>query len=50
MAVGSAFTGCGLGLVIYKSITSFSLVLLTSCVGYHAGKPKESVVYCLNIS
>ena len=28
--------------------TSFSRVLPTSCVGYHAGKPIESVVYCLN--
>ena len=26
--------------------TSFSSVLPTSCVGYHAGKPIESVVYC----
>ena len=30
--------------------TSFSRVLPTSRVGYHAGKPIESVVYCLNIS
>ena len=29
--------------------TSFSRVLPTSRVGYHAGKPMESVVYCLNI-
>ena len=28
---------------------SFSSVLPTSKVGYHAGKPIESVVYCLNI-
>ena len=28
--------------------TSFSRVLPTSHVGYHAGKPIESVVYCLN--
>ena len=28
----------------------FSCVLPTSCMGYHAGKPIESVVYCLNIS
>ena len=28
--------------------TSFSRVLPTSRVGYHAGKPIESVVYCLN--
>ena len=27
----------------------FSRVLPTSRVGYHAGKPIESVVYCLNI-
>ena len=27
--------------------TSFSRVLPTSCVGYHASKPIESVVYCL---
>ena len=27
---------------------SFSHVLLTSRVGYHDGKPIESVVYCLN--
>ena len=26
-------------------ITSFSRVLPTSCVGYHAGKPTESVIY-----
>ena len=30
--------------------TSFSRVLPTSRVGYHAGKPIESAVYCLNIS
>ena len=30
--------------------TSFSHVLPTSRVGYHTGKPTESVVYCLNIS
>ena len=30
--------------------TSFSRVLPTSRVGYHAGKPMESMVYCLNIS
>ena len=29
--------------------TSFSHVLPTSRVGYHAGKPIESVVYCLSI-
>ena len=29
--------------------TSFSCVLPTSRVGYHAGKPIESVVYCLDI-
>ena len=29
--------------------TSFLSVLPTSRVGYHAGKPIESVVYCLNI-
>ena len=29
--------------------TSFSRVLPTSRVGYHSGKPIESVVYCLNI-
>ena len=29
--------------------TSFSRVLPTSRVGCHAGKPIESVVYCLNI-
>ena len=29
--------------------TSFSRVLPTSRLGYHAGKPIESVVYCLNI-
>ena len=29
---------------------SFSHVLLTSRVGYHDGKPIESVVYCLNNS
>ena len=28
--------------------TSFSRVLPTSQVGYHAGKPIESVVYCLD--
>ena len=28
--------------------TSFSSVLPTSQVGYHAGKPMESVVYCFN--
>ena len=28
--------------------TSFSRVLPTSRVGYHAGKPIESVVYCLS--
>ena len=28
--------------------TSFSRVLPKSQVGYHAGKPIESVVYCLN--
>ena len=27
----------------------FSRVLPTSRAGYHAGKPIESVVYCLNI-
>ena len=32
-------------LMIYK----LSRVLPTTCVGYHAGKPIESVVYCLNI-
>ena len=30
--------------------TSPSRVLPTSRVGYHTGKPIESVVYCLNIS
>ena len=30
--------------------TSFSRVLPTSRVGYHAGKPIENVVYCLNNS
>ena len=30
--------------------TRFSRVLPTSRVGYHAGKPIESVVYCLNIT
>ena len=30
--------------------TSFSRVLPSSRVGYHAGKPIESVVYCLNIN
>ena len=33
-------------IVIYKL---FSIVLPTSRVGYHAGKPIESVVYCLII-
>ena len=33
-------------IVIYKL---FSSVLPTSRVGYHAGKPIESVVYCLII-
>ena len=28
--------------------TSFSRALPTSCMGYHAGKPIESVIYCLN--
>ena len=34
-----------------KSVNSvnFSRVLPTSRLGYHAGKPIESVVYCLNI-
>ena len=27
--------------------TSFSRVLATSRMGYHAGKPTQSVVYCL---
>ena len=37
----------------YKSLafgslfTSFSRVLATSRMGYHAGKPTQSVVYCL---
>ena len=30
-----------------KSVASFSRVLPTSRVVYHAGKPIESVVYCL---
>ena len=28
--------------------TSFSGALPTSCMGYHAGKPIESVIHCLN--
>ena len=32
----------------FSWFTSFSRVLLISRVGYHAGKPIESVVYCLN--
>ena len=31
---------------LYKAFTSFSSVLPTSQVGYHTGKPIESVVYC----
>ena len=31
-----------------KWFTSISSVLPTSQVGYHVGKPIESVVYCLN--
>ena len=34
---------------IISSLTSFSRVLPTYLVGYHAGKPIESVVCCLNI-
>ena len=34
---------------IISSLTSFSRVLPTYQVGYHAGKPIESVVCCLNI-
>ena len=33
-----------------SGFTSFSRVLPTSRVGYHAVKPIENVVYCLNIS
>ena len=32
-----------------SGFTSFSRVLPTSRVGYHAVKPIENVVYCLNI-
>ena len=45
---------CACKLINCKSLafgscfTSFSRVLPTSRVGYHAGKPIESVVYCLN--
>ena len=28
--------------------TSFSSALPTSCMGYHAGKPIENVIHCLN--
>ena len=31
-----------------REVSSFSRVLPTSRVGYHAGKPIESLVYCLN--
>ena len=31
-----------------RDLQAFSRVLPTSRVGYHAGKPIESVVYCLN--
>ena len=30
----------------FRGVTSFSSVLPTSRVGYHASKPIESVVYC----
>ena len=33
-----------------ERVTSYSSVLPTSRVGYHDGKPIESVVYCLNNS
>ena len=32
-----------------RDLQAFSRVLPTSRVGYHTGKPIESVVYCLNI-
>ena len=32
-----------------RDLQAFSRVLPTSRVGYHAGKPIESVVYCLNV-
>ena len=38
-----------LGMLREYSKSFFSRVLPTSRVGYHAGKPIESVVYCLNI-
>ena len=31
-----------------RDLQAFSRVLPTSRVGYHAGKPIDSVVYCLN--
>ena len=31
-----------------RDLQAFSRVLPTSRVGYHAGKPIESVLYCLN--
>jgi len=33
---------------LHSTKSFFSRVLPTSHVGYHAGKPIESVVYCLN--
>ena len=44
----SAAVCCCKSLAFGSWFTSFSRVLPTSRVGYHAGKPIESVVYCLN--
>ena len=37
---------CWTVLLVKLLVTSFSSVLPTSRVSYHAGKPIESVVYC----
>ena len=42
-----AFTGVTLEKLVNHE-PNFSCVLPTSRVGYHSGKPIESVVYCLN--
>ena len=40
----------GLPAITHLGSWEFSHVLPTSQVGYHAGQPIESVVYCLNLS
>ena len=44
--VGKTLRRACKSLAFGSSFTSCSRVLPTSCVGYHAGKPIESVVWC----